>query len=187
MRPALEKVFIKRVDIVLTTGDHTDLAKISGNVKVFCLLDSYSTLEFGETSESVSLISSLPRDDCSGQHRQNERPLNAAGVSTVPNSSLWPDEVANAASSLATDSTGGMPSFSLPQPPVYAALISPLHKSLQDAVSTFQLCACSLENAIVRATFGTKGLILAIGVHNLIMTQLAWGDSYGSPCNVFYR
>ncbi|BHF83899.1 hypothetical protein SprV_0902704700 [Sparganum proliferum] len=154
---------------------------------VFCLLDSHSTLEFGETSESASSISSLPRDDCSGRHRQNEQPQNAAGVSKVPNSPLWSDEVSNAAFTLATDSTGGMPSLSLPQPPFYAALLSPLHKSLQDAVSTFQLCACSLENGIVRATFGIKGLILVIGVHNLIMTQLAWADSYGSPCNAFYR
>nr|VZI14794.1 unnamed protein product [Spirometra erinaceieuropaei] len=154
---------------------------------VFCLLDSHSTLEFGETSESASSISSLPRDDCSGRHRQNEQPQNAAGVSKAPNSPLWSDEAANAAFSLATDSTGGMPSLSLPQPPFYAALLSPLHKALQDAVSTFQLCACSLENGIVRATFGIKGLILVIGVHNLIMTQLAWADSYGSPCNAFYR
>ncbi|VDN15644.1 unnamed protein product [Dibothriocephalus latus] len=153
---------------------------------------------YGAASESASSISSLPRDDCSGRNcRPNERssaPANAAATTGVskaaPKSPLWPDDVANAAaasSSLASDSTAGMPSLVLPQPPFYAALLSPLHRCLQDAVSTFQLCACSLENAIFRATFGIQGVIFAIGVHNIIMTQLAWGDSYGSPCNAFYR
>uniref|UniRef100_A0A5K3EZ89 TLC domain-containing protein n=2 Tax=Mesocestoides corti TaxID=53468 RepID=A0A5K3EZ89_MESCO len=61
------------------------------------------------------------------------------------------------------------------------------HTALQDGIGSFQVCACSLENSIVREALGTRAVLVAIGIHGLLMQKLAWNDALGSPCNVFYR
>ncbi|VDD81302.1 unnamed protein product [Mesocestoides corti] len=58
---------------------------------------------------------------------------------------------------------------------------------LREKARSFQVCACSLENSIVREALGTRAVLVAIGIHGLLMQKLAWNDALGSPCNVFYR
>lgn len=62
-----------------------------------------------------------------------------------------------------------------------------VHTALQDGVASFQACACSLENGIIRVTLGNMAVLASIAIHGILMVKYAWRDAYGSTCNVFYR
>ncbi|CAH8624662.1 unnamed protein product [Schistosoma curassoni] len=59
--------------------------------------------------------------------------------------------------------------------------------AILDAVATIELCACSLECWIVREVFGYWGLLVAIALNCIRSSLFVSFDTYGSPCNPWYR
>ncbi|CAH8597271.1 unnamed protein product [Schistosoma mattheei] len=73
--------------------------------------------------------------------------------------------------------------------PIYNHLYSnpKLLLAILDAVATIELCACSLECWIVREVFGYWGLLVAIALNCIRSSLFVSFDTYGSPCNPWYR
>ncbi|VDO51818.1 unnamed protein product [Schistosoma margrebowiei] len=59
--------------------------------------------------------------------------------------------------------------------------------AILDAVATIELCACSLECWIVREVFGYWGLLVAIALNCIRSSLFVSFDTYGNPCNPWYR
>ncbi|KAM3173959.1 hypothetical protein ACTXT7_011508 [Hymenolepis weldensis] len=66
-------------------------------------------------------------------------------------------------------------------------LYDSIYVAFHDGIASFQACACSLENAVVRITFGDTSNLAAITIHGLLMLRYAWKDACGSTCNPFNR